>query len=35
MPLFIKIDPENDHHWLNHPTYNKAKKNKDTKQKHM
>jgi len=29
MPLFIKIDPENDHHWSNHPTYKKAKKNND------
>ena len=29
MPLFIKIDPEESHHWENHPTYKKAMQNKD------
>jgi len=29
MPLFIKIDPEIEHNWTNHPTYKKAQKNKD------
>jgi len=29
MPLFIKIDPANERHWVNHPTYNKAQRNKD------
>lgn len=29
MTLFIKIDPEESHHWENHPTYTKAMNNKD------
>tara|TARA_B100001758_G_C18414560_1_gene618477 strand:- start:2045 stop:2494 length:450 start_codon:yes stop_codon:yes gene_type:complete len=29
MPLFLKIDPEDSHHWENHPTYEKARKNED------
>tara|TARA_B100000965_G_scaffold333664_1_gene298660 strand:+ start:3484 stop:3930 length:447 start_codon:yes stop_codon:yes gene_type:complete len=29
MTLFIKIDPEESHHWQNHPTYTKAMNNKD------
>ena len=29
MPLFLSIDPENDHYWKTHPTYNKAAKNGD------
>tara|TARA_B100001094_G_C17769082_1_gene594094 strand:+ start:157 stop:603 length:447 start_codon:yes stop_codon:yes gene_type:complete len=29
MPLFLAIDPENDHYWKNHPTYIKAAKNGD------
>jgi len=29
MPLFINIDPQDDHYWVNHPTYNKSQKNKD------
>ena len=29
MPLFLSIDPENDHYWKTHPTYNKAVKNGD------
>tara|TARA_Y100000022_G_C13252793_1_gene378069 strand:- start:1269 stop:1715 length:447 start_codon:yes stop_codon:yes gene_type:complete len=27
--LFLTIDPLSDHYWKNHPTYNKASKNKD------
>lgn len=29
MPLFIQIDPENEHYWKSHPTYKKAAKNGD------
>ena len=29
MPLFINIDPQDDHYWVNHPTYKKSQKNKD------
>tara|TARA_B100000287_G_scaffold194679_1_gene183818 strand:+ start:2283 stop:2732 length:450 start_codon:yes stop_codon:yes gene_type:complete len=29
MPLHITIEPDDDNHWKKHPTYNKAKKNKD------
>lgn len=29
MPLFLKIDPEDSHHWESHPTYEKARKNED------
>ena len=29
MPLHITIQAENDSYWKNHPTYDKAKKNKD------
>jgi len=29
MPLFLKIDPEESHHWQNHLTYTKAMNNKD------
>tara|TARA_B100000212_G_scaffold338460_2_gene315049 strand:+ start:34170 stop:34616 length:447 start_codon:yes stop_codon:yes gene_type:complete len=29
MPLFLSIDPESDHYWKIHPTYNKAIKNGD------
>jgi dUTP pyrophosphatase len=29
MPLFIKIDPEIEHNWINHPTYKTSQKNKD------
>ena len=29
MPLFITLDPVNDYHWVNHPTYSKASKNGD------
>lgn len=28
--MFINIDPENDTYWINHPTYQKAKKNEDS-----
>ena len=29
MPLFIKLDPEESHHWENHPTYKNAINNGD------
>tara|TARA_B110001450_G_scaffold244516_1_gene256734 strand:- start:528 stop:974 length:447 start_codon:yes stop_codon:yes gene_type:complete len=29
MTLFISIDPKSDYFWKNHPTYNKARQNKD------
>tara|TARA_B110000971_G_C20028604_1_gene510201 strand:- start:60 stop:506 length:447 start_codon:yes stop_codon:yes gene_type:complete len=29
MTLFITIDPKNDYFWKNHPTYDKARRNKD------
>jgi dUTP pyrophosphatase len=28
--LFITIQPSNDYYWINHPTYDKAKKNEDS-----
>jgi dUTPase len=30
MKFFITVQPLNTHYWVNHPTYNKAKKNEDT-----
>ena len=30
MKFFITIQAENNHYWINHPTYVKAKKNEDT-----
>ena len=30
MKFFIVINPQNDYHWIHHPTYLQSKKNEDT-----
>jgi deoxyuridine 5'-triphosphate nucleotidohydrolase len=30
MKLFITVNPQNDYHWRNHPTYQQAKRNGDS-----
>ena len=30
MKLFITVNPQNDYHWRNHPTYHQARRNGDS-----